>query len=248
MHRGAAIITGATRGIGRSVAETLGAKGYPIVGVARREEELATLEEDLRAGGVAVTTVAANLRDPEVATIVVERAVAAFGSVSVLVNNAAASPTFGPIAQMEPEAMDLVWAVNVRAPALLAARFAGAPGDDKAIVNIASVGGLEPEPGIGLYNVSKAALIHLTRQLATELAPVRVNAVSPGLVRTSFAAVLVDALEAQLARSLPARRIGEPADVAAAVAFLVSDEARWITGANLVVDGGTLTIGRLGGP
>lgn len=247
MHRGAAIITGATRGIGRSVAETLGAKGYPIVGVARREEELASLEKDLRAGGVAVTTVAANLRDPEVATIVVERAVAAFGSVSVLVNNAAASPTFGPIAQMEPEAMDLVWAVNVRAPALLAARFASAPGDDKAIVNIASVG-LEPEPGIGLYNVSKAALIHLTRQLATELAPVRVNAVSPGLVRTSFAAVLVDALEAQLARSLPARRIGEPADVAAAVAFLVSDEARWITGANLVVDGGTLTIGRLGGP
>ncbi len=245
MERGAAIITGATRGIGRAIARRLGADGYTIVAVARREEELTALVDELRGDGIVVHPVVANLRDAQAAATVVDEAVARCGSVRVLVNNAAASPVVGPVASMTPEAMDLIWSVNVRAPALLAGRFAQAPGSEKVIVNIASIGGLEPEPGIGLYNVSKAALVHLTRQLAVELAPIRVNAVSPGLVRTSMSEVLVELLEDRLRRELPTGRIGEPEDVAGAVAFLVSDDARWITGSNLVVDGGTLTLGRL---
>jgi NAD(P)-dependent dehydrogenase (short-subunit alcohol dehydrogenase family) len=245
MEHGAAIVTGATRGIGRAVAETLAARGYPIVAVARAADELDELVHAIEDGGGRCVAVPANLRDAEAPARVVDAAVREVGAVEVLVNNAAASPTVGPIAAMDVGTMDLVWAVNVRAPALLAARFAEAPGGRKAIVNVASIGGLEPEPGIGLYNATKAALIHLTRQLALELAPVRVNAVSPGLVRTRFAAVLVEALEEHLVGALPLGRIGEPRDVAGAVAFLVSEEASWITGSNLVVDGGTLALGRL---
>jgi NAD(P)-dependent dehydrogenase (short-subunit alcohol dehydrogenase family) len=110
-----------------------------------------------------------------------------------------------------------------------------------AIVNIASIGGLATEPGIGWYNATKAALIHLTRQLAFELGPdVRVNAVAPGIVRTHLARSLWEPYEEQLAQSLPLRRIGEPDDIADAVVFLAGRTARWITGQTLVVDGGTL--------
>jgi NAD(P)-dependent dehydrogenase (short-subunit alcohol dehydrogenase family) len=109
-----------------------------------------------------------------------------------------------------------------------------------SILNIASVGGLGPEPGIGWYNVTKAAVIHITRQLAYELAPgVRVNGLAPGLVKTAFARALWEGREEALAAHIPLRRIGEPDDIAAAALFLSSDAASWITGQTLVVDGGT---------
>jgi NAD(P)-dependent dehydrogenase (short-subunit alcohol dehydrogenase family) len=108
-----------------------------------------------------------------------------------------------------------------------------------AIVNVASVGGLLTEPGIGYYNATKAALIHLTRQLAAELAPgVRVNAVAPGVVRTHLAKALWENFEAQISEALPLKRIGEPDDIADVITFLGSDASRWLTGQTLVVDGG----------
>jgi len=108
-----------------------------------------------------------------------------------------------------------------------------------SIVNVASVGGLLTEPGIGYYNATKAALIHLTRQMAAELAPgVRVNAVAPGVVRTHLAKALWENFEAQISEALPLKRIGEPDDIAEVIVFLASDAARWMTGQTLVVDGG----------
>jgi 3-oxoacyl-[acyl-carrier protein] reductase len=114
-----------------------------------------------------------------------------------------------------------------------------------AIVNVASIAGLLPAPGIGFYGASKAMLLHLTAELAVELGPsVRVNAVAPAIVRTAFAAALYEGREAEVSAAYPLKRLGEPADVAAAVAFLASDDAAWITGHTLVVDGGiTLTGG-----
>ena len=113
-----------------------------------------------------------------------------------------------------------------------------------SIVNIASVGGLSVEPAIGIYNGTKAALIHLTRTLAAELAPgVRVNGVAPGLVKTEMARAIWEADEDAIAARIPLQRLGEPADIANAVVFLVSDAASWITGQTLVVDGGVLMRG-----
>ena len=110
-----------------------------------------------------------------------------------------------------------------------------------SIVNVASVGGLRPAPVIGAYNISKAALIHMTYQLASELAPmVRVNAVAPGVVKTRLSGSLWQGMEEQAAAGHPLARLGEPADVARAIVFLASDAASWITGVVLPVDGGVL--------
>jgi len=119
--------------------------------------------------------------------------------------------------------------------------FAGHGG---AVVNVASVAGLRPATGIGMYGASKAALIHLTQQLAVELAPaVRVNAVAPAVVKTRFATALYEGREAEVAAAYPLKRLGVPGDVAGAVAYLASDEAAWVTGQTIVVDGGMTCTG-----
>ena len=168
--------------------------------------------------------------------------VARFGAVDILVNNAAANPYFGPMLGIDRSRADKTLAVNQLGPLWWsqAAHRQSMAERGGSIVNISSVGGLGPEPGIGWYNVTKAALLHITRQLAWELAPgVRVNAIAPGLVRTEFARALWEDNEARIASHIPLRRIGEPDDIATAALFLASDAAAWITGQVLVVDGGT---------
>jgi NAD(P)-dependent dehydrogenase (short-subunit alcohol dehydrogenase family) len=157
------------------------------------------------------------------------------------VNNAATNPTFGPMIETEPAAVRKVLEVNVEG-ALSLTQLAWAAWMSEhggTVVNVASLGGIRPSPFIGIYNASKAALLHMTRQLALELAPaVRVNAVAPGLVKTDFARALWQPDEAGSAARHPLRRIGVPDDVAAAVLYLASDAAAWITGATIVIDGG----------
>jgi NAD(P)-dependent dehydrogenase (short-subunit alcohol dehydrogenase family) len=166
-----------------------------------------------------------------------------FGSLDILVNNAGTNPAFGPVVDQDRGRFMKTLEVNLWAPALwtgLAWR-AWMQEHGGTVINTASVGGIMVGPDLGVYHASKAALIHLTKQLALELAPkVRVNAVAPGIVRTRLAEALWKEHEAAVADATPLKRIGEPSDVASAVAFLASDGASWITGETLVMDGGQL--------
>ena len=169
-----------------------------------------------------------------------------FGAVDILVNNAATNPYYGPTLGISDSQFDKTVQVNWKGPLTWSRLVWEASMRDRggSIVNISSAGGLAVEPAIGIYNGTKAALIHLTRTLAAELArAVRVNGVAPGLVKTDMARALWEADEAAIAARMPLRRLGEPADIADAVVFLVSDAASWITGQTLVVDGGVLIRG-----
>jgi NAD(P)-dependent dehydrogenase (short-subunit alcohol dehydrogenase family) len=157
------------------------------------------------------------------------------------VNNAATNPQFGPLVEADMRAVEKVWSTNLAGPL----RFAQAAwmhwmrDHGGVILNVVSLGGIRPGPSIGAYNVSKAALIHLTRQLALELAPgVRVNAVAPALVKTDMARALWEPNEQAMARSHPLGRLGTPDDIASAALFLVSDASSWMTGEVVVIDGG----------
>lgn len=236
-----ALVTGGTRGIGRAIAEAFVAAGAGVCVLARKPDELAETESALRALGGPVITVAGSAGDHAVLDGAVARCTDELGRLDLVVNNAATNPTFGPMIETEPAAVRKVLEVNVEG-ALHLAQAAWASWMSEhggSIVNIASLGGVRPSPFIGIYNASKAALLHMTRQLALELAPkVRVNAVAPGLVKTDFARALWEPDEAGIGERHPVGRIGVPDDVAGAVLFLASDAASWITGSTLVIDGG----------
>jgi NAD(P)-dependent dehydrogenase (short-subunit alcohol dehydrogenase family) len=236
-----ALVTGASRGIGLAVAGRLTAEGARVVITARKADALEAAARSLGPESVAVG-IAGRADDPDHQRAALEAAVTRFGRLDVLVNNTGINPVFGPLRGLDDTAARKVVDVNVLA-ALQWSRGALAAGLGErgggAIVNVASVAGLAPAPGIAWYGVSKAALIGLTVQLAAELAPlVRVNAVAPAVVRTRFAAALYEADEPAAAARYPLRRLGEPDDVGAAVAFLASSDAAWITGQTLVIDGG----------
>lgn len=238
-----AVVTGASRGIGLAVAERLARDGHSVALVARSAEDLEEAAGSLRAAvpGAEVAVAPANLRELSAPREVFDRAEAMLGPVGLLVNNAGVNNWVGPLAEYPADRLELAYAVNLRAPLLLVQELVRRlPHEGHGVVvNMASIAGLGSEPFIGWYGTLKSALLHMTRELAAELGPrVRVNAVSPGLVRTRFAEPLVEAVGAELERRLPARRLGEPEDVARAVSFLCSEEASWVTGANLVIDGG----------
>jgi len=231
-----ALVTGASRGIGLAVAQRLVSEGARVCVTARKADGLATAVEGL-GGAQHAVSVAGRGDDVEHQAEAVRIAVQTFGRLDVLVNNTGINPAYGPLAELDDDAARKIMDVNVLA-ALRWVREARAAGAT-AVVNIASIAGLRPAPGIGYYGVSKSALIGLTIQLASELAPtVRVNAVAPAVVKTRFAAALYEGHEAEAASRYPLGRLGQPDDVAAAVAFLASSDAAWITGHTLVVDGG----------
>jgi NAD(P)-dependent dehydrogenase (short-subunit alcohol dehydrogenase family) len=239
-----ALVTGASRGIGEAIVRELldaGAKGVVITG--RKPETLEPLAEDL---GDDVVAVAGNVADESHAVEAAATAVDTFGSCDLLVNNAGTNPAAGNLVDVDLGAVDKTWEVNQRAPLLMARAVWNASMKDHggAIVSIGSVGGLQPSPMIGAYNVSKAAIHHLTRQLAHELAPtVRVNAVAAAIVRTRLSEMLWSNDPDTVAAMHPLQRLGEPEDVARAVVFLLSDAASWMTGVILPVDGGVTGAG-----
>src|SRR3954465_4651660 len=236
-----ALVTGASRGIGLAVARRPHAEGARVVITARKLEGLAAAVDEL-AGGADIVPVAGRADDPEHQQDAVDTALRRFGRLDVLVNNTGINPAYGPLTELDDGAARKIMDVNVLAAlawtrrALAAGLGTEAPG---AVVNMASVAGIGPAPGIAYYGVSKAALIGLTVQLAAELAPrVRVNAIAPAVVKTRFAAALYEKDEAGAAAAYPLGRLGDPADIGAAAAFLASSDAAWITGQTLVVDGG----------
>jgi 3-oxoacyl-[acyl-carrier protein] reductase len=236
-----ALVTGASRGIGLGIARRLVAEGAKVCVTARKPEPLADAVGVLGGAGHAVG-VPGRADDPAHRTAAVAATVEAFGRIDVLVNNTGINPVYGQVSETDAGAAAKVFDVNVIAALAWTneARQAGLgsrPG--ASIINVASIAGLRPAIGIGVYGASKAALIHVTAQLALELAPaIRVNAVAPAVVKTKFATALYEGREAEVAGHYPMGRLGVPDDVAAAVAFLASDEAAWITGQTLTLDGG----------
>jgi NAD(P)-dependent dehydrogenase (short-subunit alcohol dehydrogenase family) len=233
-----AIITGASRGIGLAIAQRLAAGGANVVLTARKQESADAAAAQV--GGKAIG-VAAHAVDEDAAKHCVDLTLDRFGSVDILVNNAGTNPAYGPLVEQDHGRFAKTFDVNLWAPllwtSLVVKAWMGEHGG--TVVNMASIGGMHQSPHMGMYNATKAALIHVTKQLALELSPlVRVNAMCPGVVRTKLAEALWKDHEEGVSARTALGRIGEPTDVADAVAFLVSDQASWITGEAMVIDGG----------
>ena len=238
-----ALITGGTRGIGRAIAETYAEAGASVCVVARKAPELEATVAALETIGVPATSFQGSAGDPAVIESAVEHCVSTLGALDILVNNAATNPFLGATVDLPGSALEKVLEVNVAGPVrwIQAAWRAWMAEHGGVVINMASIGGLRTSPGIGIYNVTKAALLHLTRQFAGELAPnVRVNAIAPGLVRTDMARALWEPNEDAANRMQPLGRIGEPQDIASAALYLASDASSWMTGETIVLDGGTL--------
>jgi NAD(P)-dependent dehydrogenase (short-subunit alcohol dehydrogenase family) len=246
-HDGAvAIITGASRGIGLGIAEKLVAEGARVVLTARKPEALAAAVEHL-GGPSKALGVSGNAADEDHQDEVVAAARETFGGLDYLVNNTGINPVYGPMLDAPLDAARKIFEVNVLAAfswtRKAVAAGLGGEAHQGAVVNIASIAGLGATGTIGWYAVSKAALIHLTTELAFQLGPqLRVNAVAPAIVKTQFATALYEGREEQVAAAYPMKRLGAPQDVAGAVSFLLSADAAWVTGQTLVVDGG-VTLG-----
>ena len=250
VHEGkVAIVTGASRGIGLGIAEKLVAEGARVVITARKPEALAEAVQRLGGESNAVG-VAGNAADEAHQDEVIRIAHERFGGLDHLVNNTGINPTYGPILDAPVEVARKILDVNVLAAFswIQKAVAAGLGQGDRpaSVVNVASIAGLGATGTIGWYAVSKAALIHLTVELAYQLGPnIRVNAVAPAIVKTQFARALYEGREEKVAAAYPRKRLGAPEDVAGAVSFLLSGDAGWVTGQTLVVDGGVTLSGNL---
>ncbi len=241
-----ALVTGASRGIGRAVVSALAERGARVALNARGAEALEAAARELRDGGaeaVAVPGHAARVEDVE---RLVDATLERFGRIDVLVNNAATNVAYGPFLEVSDEAIRKTFETNVFGPLALTRAVVerGMRDHGGTIVNVASVGALRTKPGMAAYGASKAALVHFTRSLARELAPlgIRANAIAPAVIRTSFAAALHDddGVRERAETEAALGRIGEVDEVVGGVVYLASRASSYVTGHCLVVDGGTL--------
>jgi len=250
----AALVTGASRGIGHAIAAELLTRGAAVTITARKPDELAAAADALVAGPAAgdrarVLALPGNAGSAAAREEAVAATVETFGNLAILVNNTGVNPTYGPLVEADLDAVRKIFEINVVAAlgyVQLAHRaWMGEHGG--VVVNLASVAGLRSTGAIAAYGASKAALIRLTEELAWQLGPgIRVNAVAPAVVKTRFAEALYAEGEEKVGAAYPMKRLGRPEDVAALVGFLVSDDAAWITGETVRVDGGILSTGSLG--
>ena len=232
-----ALVTGASRGIGKAIAKSFVDAGAQVMLTSRKEDALRAAANEMD-GETEIFV--ANAGDIEQGHSCVDATMKRFGKIDILVNNAATNPYYGDTLGVDSSRFDKTFQVNLKGPlfwsqAVWNASMQKNPG---VILNIASVGGLRAEHGLGVYNLTKAAVIHLTSQLACELGRTRVVGIAPGLVKTLFASVLIENVGDKLAAALPTKRLGEPQDIANLALFLCSDLASWITGETYVIDGG----------
>ena len=234
-----ALVTGGSKGIGKSIAKTFADAGAKVMITSRKADVCETAAAEI---GNDCVWEAGNVGDPEHMEQAIDRCISELGGVDVLVNNAATNPYAGPMIDADLPRWRKTIDVNMTAPfawtQLVWQKYQKANGG--VVLNISSVGGLETNPMLGVYDVTKAALIHMTKQLAAELAPgVRVNAICPGLIKTDFARMLWEGDAGDMvAQQYPLKRLGEVEDIAGAALYLSADTGSWITGQALVLDGG----------
>ena len=248
IQRKVAIVTGASRGIGRAIAHGLSEAGAKVVLSSRKLEDLQKVAEEIRRkGGDAFPIAAHNGKTVDLENLV-KKTVEHYGTIDILVNNAATNPVFGPIIQVEESAWDKIMEVNVKGAFFLsrsAAQVMGEKGGG-AIVNIASSAGLRPMPFLGAYSVSKAGVIMLTKVLAVEWAglKIRVNAVAPGIIETRFSEALWknETILEEVQKRQPIPRVGQPEEIVGAVLFLASPASSYMTGEVMVIDGGGILV------
>ncbi len=241
-----AVITGASRGIGAAVARLLASQGAHVVISSRRQASCEAVAQSIRDGGGQATAMACHVGDPQQRAALLTEAHAALGRLDILINNAATNPYFGHILDTPPELIAKTVEVNLTGffhLCQLAGRIMREQGSG-VIINTASVNGVRPAPFQGIYSVTKAAIISMTRAFARECAPlgIRVNAVLPGLTETKFASALTDspALLSTILPMIPLGRVAQPAEIAPAFLYLAADAAAYVTGTCITVDGGLL--------
>ena len=239
-----ALITGASKGIGEAMARGLAEFGAKVVVSSRKADAVEAVAESFRADGLEASGIAANMGRIEDIEALVDKVVGVYGGLDILINNAATNPVYGPIQQTDERAFDKIIDVNLKGPFALCNKVYPILKDrgGGAIIHISSIGGLTPEQGIGMYSVSKAALINLTKAMAQDWGPdnIRVNAICPGLIKTKFSEALWSN-EANLKRflySIPLGRLGRTDDIAGLAVYLASDASAYCTGGVYMADGG----------
>lgn len=239
-----ALITGASKGIGYSIAEYFAAAGAKVVISSRDQATLDILAAELNLKGYDVTGIACHVGKMEALEQLVQKTIEKYGAIDILVNNAATNPVFGPIHETTLEAFDKIMNVNLKAPFQLTRLCLPylQVSENASVINISSIGGLSPEAGLGIYSVSKAALISMTKAFAKEWGSlnIRVNAICPGLIKTKFSEALWsnDKILNHLLKTLPIKRIGTPEEIAAAALYLAAPAASYTTGSVMTADGG----------
>ncbi len=244
-----AIVTGSSKGIGKAIAQGLAEHGAKVVISSRKQEAVDEVAKSFQAAGLDAIGIACHIGEADQRQALIEKTIAHYGGIDILVNNAAINPYFGPLESSDEAVFDKIMDVNVKAPWILSnlalesmkARGSG------SIINIASVEAIHPGLGLGLYSTSKAALLMLTKNQAKEWGKygVRANVICPGLIKTKFSAALWqnEKLVQKLEKNLPSSRMGQPEEMAGLAILLASDAGAYMTGAVYTADGGYLIAG-----